>query len=660
MLYLFINIFALGIYDSDKYAWGEDTGWFNFKADTGNVDIKDTELSGKVWSDNYGWVNLKPTNGGVLNTINGNEGKLSGNAWGENLGWVNFSNVKIDSAGYFHGTASTDNNGDINFDGDNISVRTYWRPNKTPTDITLSNDVVNDGDPSNSVVGILDVEDNNETNTYTYSLVFGYGDNSHFDINNDELILKDAPNHESKSNYNIKVNVNDTVNNFQKTFNIKVNYIGRDDRCLEHSIHGYAWSDGIGWISMDCKSAGSNVDYGVDVDRDGNLSGFAWSDDVGWIDFGYYGEDDRARFNSNTKKLEGKVKILSGVDNVNDGWTGTVSLAGITNSGNSYAPVYNPATKEFDEYAWGDGFVGWIDFKTEDNDGNILGVVTKDPFYFTFTKNRGTVDDPVPAGGSVVLYWATDGAKSCMASDGKDTTWTNNSNKATGDPNTASETIDNLQQDTKFSLTCEDNFHNILKKSVNVKVAPPAPQIDLYVDDDNIASNTSTGIHWNIENVKNCKATSSSGTWNKDLDSTNGTHDDSTGNLTESANWFKISCDSKDSSYYPGKAERMVWVNVEKLVVYFYPEENPIKFNDKVRLYWQTEFANSCESFGDFDDFNSWPKDLRPGIHHWDSQKIDQEGKIYHVEFECEGRDNAKIKKVLDIRVGNNPRYQEI
>jgi len=45
-----------------------------------------------------------------------------------------------------------------------------------------------------------------------------------------------------------------------------------------------------------------------------------------------------------------------------------------------------------------------------------------DPFNFTFTSNKGTAENPVPYNGSVILSWSTDGAVSCLASDGTGTT----------------------------------------------------------------------------------------------------------------------------------------------------------------------------------------------------------------------------------------------
>src|SRR5205823_5267182 len=59
------------------------------------------------------------------------------------------------------------------------------------------------------------------------------------------------------------------------------------------NVHGYAWSDTIGWISMNCNEGSSSASsdcgasmYGVNVDpQTGQFSGHAWSDNVGWISF---------------------------------------------------------------------------------------------------------------------------------------------------------------------------------------------------------------------------------------------------------------------------------------------------------------------------------------------------------------------------------------
>ena len=75
-----------------KYAWSENVGWINFKADSGNVSVVDSGLSGYAWSSNYGWINLSPPTSGVDNDGSGN---LSGYAWGENIGWIDFPELQL-------------------------------------------------------------------------------------------------------------------------------------------------------------------------------------------------------------------------------------------------------------------------------------------------------------------------------------------------------------------------------------------------------------------------------------------------------------------------------------------------------------------------------------------------------------------------------------
>jgi len=126
---IFSCLYAQNIdpYDSDqKYAWNENAGWVNMKAQEHGAQVSDTDITGYIWCENIGWVNLAPKSTypgvGIKNDGNGN---LSGLAWGENVGWIKFNpvvpgsktdyGVKIDSNGYFYGWAWGENIGWINF-----------------------------------------------------------------------------------------------------------------------------------------------------------------------------------------------------------------------------------------------------------------------------------------------------------------------------------------------------------------------------------------------------------------------------------------------------------------------------------------------------------------------------------------------------------------
>lgn len=122
---------STGTIDStNKWAWGSNTGFLNFNATNGNVQVSDSALTGDVWSDTYGWINLAPAQAGVHND---GTGVLSGNAWGQNTGYISFGGVSINSSGVFTGTAAGTIIGALTFDCTNCHVVTTWRQAVTPT-----------------------------------------------------------------------------------------------------------------------------------------------------------------------------------------------------------------------------------------------------------------------------------------------------------------------------------------------------------------------------------------------------------------------------------------------------------------------------------------------------------------------------------------------
>ncbi len=82
-------------------------------------------------------------------------------------------------------------------------------------------------------------------------------------------------------------------------------------RLTETYLNGYAYSGNIGWIHFGDGSPSNghryanstNTDYGVNLDKLGNLTGYAYSANVGWINF-EQGEG-RARLNFLTGKITG-------------------------------------------------------------------------------------------------------------------------------------------------------------------------------------------------------------------------------------------------------------------------------------------------------------------------------------------------------------------
>lgn len=128
---------------------------------------------------------------------------------------------------------------------------------------------------------------------------------------------------------------------------------------------GYAWSETVGWIDLNCINSSSCGQYpfGISVDTNGTLSGYAWSENIGWV------SAHSANLNNcptapctatlSDQGLAGWMRAISGhttTDTKNGGWDGFISLKG-TNYG-----ITRTANNHFSGYAWGHMNVGWTDF----------------------------------------------------------------------------------------------------------------------------------------------------------------------------------------------------------------------------------------------------------------------------------------------------------
>ncbi|GAB4517230.1 MAG: hypothetical protein Tsb0013_21560 [Phycisphaerales bacterium] len=128
--------------DTNKYAWGENVGFLNFRdanAGQDGVQVMNGFLQGYIWGENIGWINTGNGSGPYANTDNTNfgvnidvNGNLTGYAWAENVGWINFAGgamatpaqpARIDLANMrFRGYAWGENIGWINLDDGNVFV----------------------------------------------------------------------------------------------------------------------------------------------------------------------------------------------------------------------------------------------------------------------------------------------------------------------------------------------------------------------------------------------------------------------------------------------------------------------------------------------------------------------------------------------------------
>jgi hypothetical protein len=87
---------------TNKFAYGANIGWMDWRSDTNNgAVIGEFVCSGFIYAANVGWINLgngTPTNGIQYKNLSANDfgvnqdglGSLRGFAYGANIGWINF------------------------------------------------------------------------------------------------------------------------------------------------------------------------------------------------------------------------------------------------------------------------------------------------------------------------------------------------------------------------------------------------------------------------------------------------------------------------------------------------------------------------------------------------------------------------------------------
>ncbi len=124
----------------NKYAYGANIGWIDWRGDTANGGVIGQYVcSGFIYSANIGWINLGsgvPTNGIYYQNLSASDfgvnqdglGNLRGYAYGANIGWINFEAIgaaKVDlKTGRFSGNAYSANCGWISLSNATAFVQT--------------------------------------------------------------------------------------------------------------------------------------------------------------------------------------------------------------------------------------------------------------------------------------------------------------------------------------------------------------------------------------------------------------------------------------------------------------------------------------------------------------------------------------------------------
>lgn len=132
---------------------------------------------------------------------------------------------------------------------------------------------------------------------------------------------------------------------------------------LPTSLVGYAWSDTIGWIDLNCSNTDScaSSDFGIRISADGALSGYGWSEHIGWVSAttadlsGCPSAPCSALLTE--EGLQGWLRALGGGTAESGGWDGWISLGG---ESPDYGVSWDGSL--FSGYAWGSTVIGWLDF----------------------------------------------------------------------------------------------------------------------------------------------------------------------------------------------------------------------------------------------------------------------------------------------------------
>jgi Ca2+-binding RTX toxin-like protein len=139
------------------------------------------------------------------------------------LGSQAYSSVAVDGAGNFI-VAWTSEGQDGS--GNGVYARRYTTdpiPNDAPTNISLSQQSIDENVGDNFEIGTLTTTDPNVGDTHTYNLVNGFGDNAAFTIVGNKLRINESPDFETKSSYEIRIRTTDNKGaSFEKTFTIEV------------------------------------------------------------------------------------------------------------------------------------------------------------------------------------------------------------------------------------------------------------------------------------------------------------------------------------------------------------------------------------------------------------------------------------------------------
>ncbi|WP_107671163.1 cadherin repeat domain-containing protein [Cyanothece sp. BG0011] len=121
-------------------------------------------------------------------------------------------------------------------------------PNQPPTNLTLSNNTIDENQPINTTVGTFTTTDPDLGDTFTYSLVMGDGDthNNLFTINGNTLQTNTIFDFESQNSYDIRVQTTDSANNtYSESFTVTINDLNDSTQPVTLELNLYQDNNGV-------------------------------------------------------------------------------------------------------------------------------------------------------------------------------------------------------------------------------------------------------------------------------------------------------------------------------------------------------------------------------------------------------------------------------
>lgn len=383
----------------------------------------------------------------------------------------------------------------------------------------------------------------------------------------------------------------------------------------DHVLHGYAWSDNVGWVSLNCADRPGNLcdtkPYSVVIDYGtGQMSGYAWSSNIGWISFNASDVSGCPVKNSYNNSCTPTAILSSAAGNppfpqilgwaralsYNSAWDGYISLScyntNTCGTNNYSVQLPNDGTTAIGTTggsitgrAWGSTVVGWFDFS------NVT--VTPGSSEIILTATPAQVSN---VGQSTTLKWENKTQTiytSCTASNtANDSTWNSSTSVAIPSasstvPYTETKSVNVPANPTTYTIECV-NGSNTDTASVTVGVNY-VWDIGIKATPDVILKNGSSTFDWaatgNVPVGTNCVATNPNGWTSKTGNIVTETLMNITGSILRSVTCTPPAPDSPKTS--SARADILEIIDYDYGACYKSSDGGPT-------ITWRAPIANEC------------------------------------------------------------------